>query len=79
MVTDIEARVKREIADVLCWNVSDFGTATTLEEMDCDSLDVIELKLALEEGFDIELSDEEVAQVRTVQDVINLVKGKVHG
>lgn len=72
-MNDIEASVKRAISEVLCRDVSDFGTATTLDEMNCDSLDVVEIRQDLEEDFDIELTDEEVAKVRTVGDVITLV------
>jgi acyl carrier protein len=43
------------------------------EELGADSLDTIELAMALEDEFHIELPDEELEKVSTVQDAINLV------
>lgn len=74
----IEATVKSTLADVLCRNVSDIRADTTLEEMNTDSLDIVEIRQAVEEDFDITVTDEEAEKVRTVQDLIDLVKGKVH-
>lgn len=42
-------------------------------DLGADSLDTIELAMALEDEFRIELPDEELEQVKTVQDAVNLV------
>jgi acyl carrier protein len=39
-------------------------------------LDVVELVMALEEKFDIEIPDDEAEKIQTVQDVVNYIEGK---
>ncbi len=43
------------------------------EDLDADSLEIVELVMALEEEFGIEISDEEAEKIRTVGDAINFV------
>jgi acyl carrier protein len=45
---------------------SDFG-----KELGADSLDVVELVMAIEDEFDIEIEDQAASQIATVQDVLN--------
>ncbi|MCL4432502.1 MAG: acyl carrier protein, partial [Epsilonproteobacteria bacterium] len=47
-----------------------------VEDLGADSLDVVELVMALEEKFDIEIPDDEAEKIQTVQDVINYIEGK---
>ena len=47
-----------------------------VEDLGADSLDVVELVMALEEKFDIEIPDEEAEGIQTVQDVINYIENK---
>jgi acyl carrier protein len=50
----------------------------TFEEMDyVDSLDIVELTLACEEEFDIDISDDDFANVRTPGDLLKIVKRKL--
>jgi len=44
------------------------------EDLGADSLDVVELVMALEEQFDIEIPDEKAEGIRTVQDAINFIE-----
>ena len=44
------------------------------EDLGADSLDVVELVMALEEKFDIEIPDEEAESIKTVQDAINYIE-----
>lgn len=45
-----------------------------IEDLGADSLDIVELIMAMEEEFDIEIPDEEAEKIRTVNDVISYIK-----
>ncbi|MBQ8503322.1 MAG: acyl carrier protein [Clostridia bacterium] len=55
----------------------ELSEATLLDELDADSLDVIEVVMALEDGFDIEFSDEEAETVRSVGDLVEVISSKL--
>lgn len=70
----IEARVRRVIASNLSVDVSEvLPTRTLAKDLGADSLRVVELVLAIEEEFEIDVPDEAVEGVATVQDVVNYV------
>lgn len=48
-------------------------TATFVEDLGADSLDTVELVMALEEEFGFEIEDKEAEQITSVQDVMNLL------
>ncbi len=48
--------------------------ASILNDLGADSLDVVELVMALEESFDITVSDDEVQKLKTVGDVVEYIK-----
>lgn len=50
--------------------------ATFLNDLEADSLDVVELMMALEEEFDIEIPDEEAEKISTVSDLANYIAEK---
>ena len=45
--------------------------ASFIDDLGADSLDTVELVMAFEEEFDIEIPDEEAEKIRTVRDVLN--------
>ena len=49
------------------------------EDLDVDSLGVVELLMALEDEFDVKIPDDEVESIMTVGQVIDLVQGKLAG
>jgi acyl carrier protein len=49
------------------------ATASFVDDLGADSLDVVELVMAFEEAFDIEIPDEDAEKIRTVQDAINYI------
>ncbi|AIH03375.1 MULTISPECIES: acyl carrier protein [Thermodesulfobacterium] len=51
--------------------------ASFIEDLGADSLDLVELVMAMEEAFGMEVPDEDAEKLRTVQDVIDYVKAKV--
>ncbi|MFZ3131756.1 MAG: acyl carrier protein [Desulfosporosinus sp.] len=48
---------------------------TSFKELDADSLDIVELIMALEEAFDLDIPDEEAEKIRTVGDAVSYIKG----
>lgn len=48
--------------------------AAFIDDLGADSLDLVELIMAMEEEFDIEIADEEAEKLRTVQDVLTYIK-----
>ena len=50
--------------------------ANLLDDLGADSLDVVELVMALEEEFSIEVPDDDVENIRTIQDIVTYVAGK---
>lgn len=51
--------------------------AHVVDDLGADSLDVVELIMALEEAFDLEIPDEEAEKIRTVQDIYDYIE-KIH-
>jgi acyl carrier protein len=47
--------------------------ASFIEDLGADSLDIVELVMALEEEYEMEISDEDAEKIKTVQDVITYI------
>jgi acyl carrier protein len=50
--------------------------ASFIDDLGADSLDLVELIMEMEENFGLQISDEELEKIRTVQDVVNYLKSK---
>ncbi len=72
----IEDKVKTIIADQLEVDGAKLSAETTFEDIDADSLDIVELVMALEEEFDLEISDQEIENINTVGDVVKYIESK---
>jgi acyl carrier protein len=48
-------------------------TASFIEDLGADSLDTVELVMALEENFDIEIPDEDAEKIKTVRDAVEYI------
>lgn len=70
-------KIKSIVADKLSINASDITADTTLEDLGADSLDVVEVIMALEDEFDIEISDEVAENISTVGDLVDYIKAHV--
>jgi acyl carrier protein len=68
--------VERILVDTFGVSEDQVGPDATFESLDLDSLDVVELTLVLEEETGVKLEDEELEDVRTVQDAVDKVAAK---
>src|SRR5215510_5272893 len=72
--TNIEAKVKSIIADQLGVGEDEIKPESSfIEDLGADSLDIVELVMAMEEEFEVEIPDEEAENIKTVGDAINYV------
>ncbi|MBS1835756.1 MAG: acyl carrier protein [Acidobacteria bacterium] len=52
------------------------STASFVDDLGADSLDIVELVMAFEEAFDLDIPDEEAEKIRTVKDAIDYIEAK---
>lgn len=68
-------KIKSIIADQLGVEESEIKTeASFVDDLGADSLDIVELIMALEEEFDIEIPDEDAEKIATVGDIVDYIK-----
>ena len=73
----VEQKVKQIIVDQLGVDEAQVEDAASfVEDLGADSLDIVELVMALEEAFDLDVPDEEAEKLKTVKDVIDYIKSK---
>ena len=74
MSATIEQKVKNIIADQLGVGEEEIKPAASfIEDLGADSLDIVELVMAMEEEFEVEIPDEEAENIKTVQDAVNYI------
>jgi acyl carrier protein len=77
MSADIEAKVKDIIVEQLSVNAEDVTpNAKFLEDLGADSLDIVELVMAFEEQFELDIPDEDAEKIRTVGDAVSYISSK---
>ncbi len=75
MASAVETKVKEIICEQLGVGQDEVTPdASFIEDLGADSLDIVELVMALEEEYDMEITDEEAEKIRTVQDVVNYIE-----
>jgi acyl carrier protein len=74
-VQDVEARVKEIIVEQLGVDATEVTPqASFVNDLGADSLDTVELVMALEEEFDIEIPDEEAEKIQAVGQAVDYIK-----
>ena len=73
---NIEQRVRKIVAEQLGVNESEIKNESAfVDDLGADSLDTVELVMAVEEEFECEIPDEEAEKITTVQQAIDYVNG----
>lgn len=74
-MSNIEERVIKMVAEQLGVKEDDIQVSSSfVEDLGADSLDTVELIMALEEEFDAEIPDEEAEKIATVEDAVNYIQ-----
>ncbi len=77
MSIDVEQKVKEIIVEQLGVDEEEVVMdAHFIDDLGADSLDTVELVMAFEEAFEIEIPDEDAEKITTVKDAINYIKDK---
>lgn len=71
-------RLKKVVAEQLDVSEEEItAEASFVEDLGADSLDMVELVMAFEEAFDIEIPDEDAEKIQTVQDAVGYLEDKM--
>lgn len=77
-MASIEERVRQLIVEQLDVSEEEVTPeAAFIDDLGADSLDIVELVMAMEEAFDVEIPDEDAENIRTVQDAYNYIREHV--
>ena len=72
---NIEQQVKKVVAEQLSINEADIKNESAfISDLGADSLDTVELFMALEDTFGIEIPDDQQEKIQTVQDAIDFIE-----
>ena len=78
--TAVEEKVKQIIVEQLGVDEGEVSSnASFVDDLSADSLDTVELVMAFEEAFDIEIPDEDAEKIRTVKDAIDYIEKHAKG
>ena len=78
-MSSVEERVKKIIVEQLGVNETEVTPdASFVDDLGADSLDTVELVMALEEEFDCEIPDEEAEKITTVQQAIDYINAHLN-
>jgi acyl carrier protein len=78
--TAVEDRVKQIIVEQLGVDEAEVTpNASFVDDLGADSLDTVELVMAFEEAFEIEIPDEDAEKIRTVKDAVDYINAHAKG
>lgn len=78
MAANVEEKVKKIVAEQLGVNLDEVSLESSfVDDLGADSLDTVELVMALEEEFGIEIPDEDAEKIANVKDAVNYITAKV--
>src|SRR5205085_3535309 len=79
-MASVEEKVKQIIVEQLGVDEAEVtASASFVDDLGADSLDTVELVMAFEEAFDIEIPDEDAEKIRTVKDAVDYIDKHAKG
>lgn len=73
----VENKIKKIVVDQLGVEADEVkNEASFLDDLGADSLDTVEMVMAFEDEFGVEIPDEDAEKIKTVQDAISYIEGK---
>ena len=79
MAESVEETVKKVVIKIVRKPDTEFTATTTFKDLDADSLDIVQMLVALEDTYDIEIQDEELQDITNMGEFIAYIKRKVDG
>jgi acyl carrier protein len=80
MATDLEERVSEMIIEQLGATKQEIvPEASFIDDLGADSLDIVELVMAMEETFDIEIPDDDAEKIQTIGDAVAYLRDRLEG
>jgi acyl carrier protein len=76
-MSDVAERVKKIVAEQLSVKEEVSNEASFVDDLGADSLDTVELVMALEEEFECEIPDEDAEKITTVQQAIDYIESHI--
>ncbi|MBN1574900.1 MAG: acyl carrier protein [Chitinispirillaceae bacterium] len=77
-MSELESKVKKIIAEKLAVSEEKINPqASFVDDLGADSLDQVELIMAFEDAFDVEIPDEDAEKLKSVKDAIEYLQGKI--
>ena len=73
----VEETLKKIVTRVTRKPETAFSPETSFEDLDADSLDIVQILVALEDTYDIEIQDEELQEIKNMKDFITYVERKI--
>jgi len=80
MGTDLEERISEMIIEQLGGTKEEMvPEASFVDDLGADSLDIVELVMAMEETFDIEIPDDDAEKIQTIGDAVAYLRDRLEG
>lgn len=77
-MSELESKVKKIIAEKLAVSEDKISPqASFVDDLGADSLDQVELIMAFEDAFDVEIPDEDAEKLKSVKDAVEYLQGKL--
>ena len=75
---DVFERVKKVVAKEMCVEEEAVTMSTSIaDDLGADSLDIVELLNALDDEFDLEIPDDQIENIKTIEDVVKYIEERV--